>query len=962
LLKLVEIATALGQEHVLVTADVAIYSKAEQILWTEPDPLAGRVTMRLGGMHVTMAFIASIGKLFSDGGLHNMLTVPEVYADASVSLMLQGKQYARGLRGIRLVHEALFHLFLSAAETFAMKNKLPWLDDETTHFIADLENTFKMQSPEACTAVCQEIEMRLSSSLLSTMKKFKDTGREQSATFRYWISFLDAGDTLLKLLRADREADFEMHLTAVLEVIPYFFLAGRSNYARYTPVYVAEMRHLEVSAPRMFQHMSEGGFFLKRSERTFNCIPTDQALEQSINREAKSQGGVIGYTLRKGALVRWLLTRHITGEYAERFKEMCTPTKSKNTHEELGRARVTKDQNDVKVIKEYIKEQCQDPFDLESVATSLVNITSGQVASEEVEESMNGVPQKGREMFNQFTKERLGDEKKRNFWDPIPKTVVKTFSAMRKCLSSDKDRKIMIDTEVLFRRLLAVSKNRDVDMRKVLSYELAAVPPSMFHDDGSMRKTNKADLAKKLEANTDEILVLPRQNSPTSSQSAAYLIDGMAMCQALNENHFKTFNDLGKVVLNRTVHLLKNSDMDPSIDVVTLVFDRYDREHSIKSTERHRRGMMDSGFNYQIQGNRDVPNYRNFLKTSTNKGSLASFICQYICDNGQDLLPADKSVVLAGGFEDGEVVKVLNEVGVSSLEGLYSTQEEADTRLVLHAIMLSRDHPRIIIRCDDTDVLVLLVYYWSRGALADEVYMHAGHSGKFVSKERFIPVHHISTKLGKAACKSLPAVHALSGCDTTSALYRLGKRTAYSALTKNSDALQGLEAFQDVPTFLDTARRFVLLMHGKKTKNLSSLNELRFVLATTTDKPASILPPTDDAFVQHVLRAQYQVAVWCQSHVAKPENMNPVGHGWHVNAKDELRPTMYQNESAPAEVRDLTHLYCTDKGCRGQKCQCVIAGLECIDICSCGGECENRLEISEVANGDEVGDDTDMMV
>ena len=54
-------------------------------------------------------------------------------------------------------------------------------------------------------------------------------------------------------------------------------------------------------------------------------------------------------------------------------------------------------------------------------------------------------------MFNQFTKEMLGDEKKRNFWYPIPKT----FSAMKKCLSSNKDRKIMINTEVLFRRLLA---------------------------------------------------------------------------------------------------------------------------------------------------------------------------------------------------------------------------------------------------------------------------------------------------------------------------------------------------------------------------------------------------------------------------------------------------------------------------------------------------------------------------
>jgi hypothetical protein len=955
LLKLVETATALGQEHILVTADLAIYSKAVQILWTEPDPLAGRVTMRLGGMHLTMSFMASIGKLFSDGGLHNMLTDSEVYAAASVTLMLQGKQYARGLRGIRLVHEALFHLFLSGAESFAVKHKLPWLDDSTVHLIRDLQHAFKTQSSEACSAVCQEIEMSLSSSLLSTLDKFKATGREQSATFRYWLSFLEAGDTLLKLLRADREADFQLHLAAVLEVIPYFFLGGRSNYARYTPVYLAEMHHLETAAPKMFEHMSAGGFVVKRSERTFNCVPTDQALEQSINREAKSQGGVIGYTRRKGALVRWLVTRHITAEYAERFHEMCSSKKSKNLHEELGSARMTKDQKDVQKIKDFIKD-CQDPFDIENVPVSLVNITSGQVASKEVEESMKGVPEKGQDLLNQFTKERLGEERKKSFWDPIPKAVVvKTFSSMKKCLSSDKDRKIMINTEVLFRRLLAVSNNRDVDMRKVLSYELAAVPPSMFHDDGSMRKTNKSDLAKKLEANADEMLVLPQPDISTSSQSA-YLIDGMAMCQALNENHFKTFNDLGKVVLKRAVRLMKNSDMDPSIDVVTLVFDRYDREHSIKSTERQRRGMLSSGLNvYQIQGNRDVPNYRNFLKSSANKASLAAFISRYICD-GHDLLPAEKSVVLAGGFEDGEVVKVVNKFGVSSVDELCSTQEEADTRLVLHAIALSRDHQRIIIRCDDTDVLVLLLYYSSMGSLANEVYMHAGHSGKFVTKERFIPVHQISTKLG-SVCKSLPAAHALSGCDTTSSLYKLGKKTAYSALTKNAEALQSLEAFDDVPKFLDAARRFVLFMHGKKTKNLNSLNDLRFMLATTTDKPATMLPPTEDAFEQHVLRAQYQVAVWCQSHIAKPADMEPVGHGWHVN-EGELCTTMYLNESAPAEVRDITHLYCTDKGCRGQKCQCVIAGLECIDICTCGGECENKREISEVKDGDEVGDMT----
>merc|ERR1712035_300423 len=111
--------------------------------------------------------------------------------------------------------------------------------------------------------------------------------------------------------------------------------------------------------------------------------------------------------------------------------------------------------------------------------------------------------------------------------------------------------------------------------------------------------------------------------------------------------------------------------------------------------------------------------------------------------------------------------------------------------------------------------LALSVYCWSKDTLAQEVYMHTGHSGKFITRERFIPVHHISTKLGKAACKCLPAVHALSGCDITSALYKLGKRTSYSALTKKVEIPQKLETFQDVPTFLDTARGFVFLMHGK---------------------------------------------------------------------------------------------------------------------------------------------------
>ena len=121
-----------------------------------------------------------------------------------------------------------------------------------------------------------------------------------------------------------------MHIQAVIEMVPYFVLAGRIN----TPVYIAEMKQLEEREPLMYHHMMEGGFVVRRSaSRIFNCVPTDQALEQTINREAKSQGGVIGFT---GALLRWLMTRHITGEYAEAFKELCNSETNGKLHKSWG--------------------------------------------------------------------------------------------------------------------------------------------------------------------------------------------------------------------------------------------------------------------------------------------------------------------------------------------------------------------------------------------------------------------------------------------------------------------------------------------------------------------------------------------------------------------------------------------------------------------------------------------------
>ena len=153
----------------------------------------------------------------------------------------------------------------------------------------------------------------------------------------------------------------------------------------------------------------------------------------------------------------------------------------------------------------------------------------------------------------------------------------------------------MMNSEVLFRRLLAVSKQRDVNLEQVLSHELAPVPPSLFNDDGTMRKTTKADLAKKFESNCDEFQVLAVSND----NHFAYIIDGMALLQALDESKFDTY--LGLVVMQRIQSLLTSYI---GVTSVTLVFDLYDCEISIKQLERDRRTGRETTPTYVISGRR----------------------------------------------------------------------------------------------------------------------------------------------------------------------------------------------------------------------------------------------------------------------------------------------------------------------------------------------------------------------
>ena len=77
--------------------------------------------------------------------------------------------------------------------------------------------------------------------------------------------------------------------------MPWLTIYDYTNYARWIPVYFMEMSALEIAAPEVYQEFMAGNFVVKKTNRSFNQVPIDQATEW-MNKLCKLSNGIIGIT------------------------------------------------------------------------------------------------------------------------------------------------------------------------------------------------------------------------------------------------------------------------------------------------------------------------------------------------------------------------------------------------------------------------------------------------------------------------------------------------------------------------------------------------------------------------------------------------------------------------------------------------------------------------------------------
>ena len=292
----------MGQADTVITFDLAIYSKAKEIQWRFPDEFSV-VVVRMGGFHIALNFLSLLGKKFGDSGFDDLLVESGVCAAGSTSALMKGKSYNRGIRAHKLCLEVFFRLMWNAFVAWykSRDKKIP--EVPLLSKIADCVRTVENGKDYARESV-RKIEADLTE-LMSLFGVFKSENRARSKLFAFWDEYVSMVTSLLQFLKAERTGNWKLHLSSVAAMLPHFFAMNRQNYARYLPVYIADMQQLELTHPDVNNEFAAGNHTISHSGQPFLQVSTDIALEQSINADSKSSGGVIGISQIPSALERW---------------------------------------------------------------------------------------------------------------------------------------------------------------------------------------------------------------------------------------------------------------------------------------------------------------------------------------------------------------------------------------------------------------------------------------------------------------------------------------------------------------------------------------------------------------------------------------------------------------------------------------------------------------------------------
>lgn len=265
---------------------------------------------------------------------------------------------------------------------------------------------------------------------------------------------------------------------------------------------------MEALPDEMLPEFMKGNHVMRHKPGLWNSIWSDMFIESTFMRYGHEAGGLVGLTLQLSAVSRWALSLHVCIQLRVDLASMKDGQSNKvtTTHKEETKSRIESDAVDREKLKTTLSTFI-DPLDPTSHPVGVVNIANGLVSPSNV--NVDNSLKIGQQQMNEFESGWPA-----SFHGTLKKHII-TMPANKKSIKIDDTP--VYDTELIYTRVIGLQQSRNLNIKEVLTYELSAVPPALFDENGDMRSQAKATLKTKL-----QVEVSTRRTSPPD----AIIIEG----------------------------------------------------------------------------------------------------------------------------------------------------------------------------------------------------------------------------------------------------------------------------------------------------------------------------------------------------------------------------------------------------------------------------------------------------
>jgi len=225
------------------------------------------------------------------------------------------------------------------------------------------------------------------------------------------------------------------------------------------------------------------------------------------------------------------------------------------------------------------------------------------------------------------------------------------------------------------------------------------------------------------------------------------------------------------------------------------------------------------------------------------------------------------------------------------------------------------------------------------------------------ARTRFLDITKLSNALGRSVCNALIGMHAFAGCDTISAFAGRGKMRALKQM-KSDKAYQ--EAFTELGRSWEVSEE----LSEKLQDHLPYVPSFHPHNSVTRSSVQGVqnwtqLPPCEDCLSMHILRANYQAAIWRRCLEPSPFVPSPTNCGWTTDENGNLVVEWMRGSSVPDAVLQLLSCKCV-RSCKLPVCNCLSNGLKCTDMCrlqTCSNQATEEEPQADLSDSDVDEDD-----